>query len=76
MMRERRAVTGAGDVHGEWMLTSEVFWQPKAGEQVSLSRVASSCIHRIHAKFGWILDQSIPSEMWFFFLSEIGNVQL
>jgi hypothetical protein len=74
MMWERRAVAGAGDVDGEWMLTSEVFWQPEAGEQVSLSRVASSCIHR--AKFGWILDQSIPSEMWFFFLSEIGNVQL
>jgi hypothetical protein len=42
----------------------------------AVSRVARSCIYRIHAKFGWILDQSIPSEMWFFVLSEIGNVQL
>jgi hypothetical protein len=43
---------------------------------LAVSRVARSCIHRIHAKFGWILDQSVWSEMWFFVLSEIGNVQL
>jgi hypothetical protein len=36
MMRERRPVAGAGDVDEEWKLTSEVFSQLEAGEQVSL----------------------------------------
>jgi hypothetical protein len=82
MMRERRAVAGAGDVDGEWKLTSEVFWQAdssnscKVRQCLIFSTVASSCIHRIHANFGWILDQSIWSEILFFVLSEIGKVLL
>jgi hypothetical protein len=82
MMRERRAVAGAGDVDGEWKLTSEIFWQAdssnscKVRQCLSFSTLASSCIHRIHVNFGWILDQSICSELCFFVLSEIGKVQL
>jgi hypothetical protein len=62
MMRERRAVAGAGAVDGEWKLTSEVFWQPEAGEQVSL---CLSCI--LVCK---LLHSSNSCEIWFDFASE------
>jgi hypothetical protein len=43
MMRERRAVAGAGDVDGEWKLTSEVFWQPDSSNSCEVS-LCLSCI--------------------------------
>jgi hypothetical protein len=82
MMQERRAVAEAGDADGEWKLTSKVFWQAnslnscKVRQCLIFSTVASSCIHQIHANFGWILDQSVWSEILFFVLSEIGKVLL
>jgi hypothetical protein len=39
MMREHRVVAAVGEawsIDREWKLTGEVFWQPEAGEQISL----------------------------------------